>query len=53
MTGADILAGFPRVNRHFSHLSTSLPDLTPQKSVAQASFSVVRLITNSPDSRII
>ena len=31
----------------------SFPDFTPQKSVANASFRVVRFSTNSPVSRII
>ena len=53
MTGAKAsLDAFPAVRCISFHLSVSLPDLTPHQSAARSSFSVVRLMTNSPLSRM-
>ena len=51
--GALIFFPFPCVKCISFHLSTFLPDFTPQKSIAEASFFVVKLIVNSPEFLII
>ena len=48
MTGACTRIPLPAVRLQAANLFRSLPDLTPQKSAALTSRSVVRFTTNSP-----